>query len=126
MICVHVAPPPKTSPCTLLPGPDSWDKAGPTSCRAPAPSTAGCGTPEFGPQPSPYPGLRASFRQTTEGKGRRRGGRKGSGVPGPRLRDQRPAKSPTSSPVAPRHQWSLNIARVDGVIKRALAPGEAA
>lgn len=42
-------------------------------------------------------------------------GRKGPGATRTTSSGPGPGKTPTSSPKAPRHQWSLNIAQTDGV-----------
>lgn len=125
MPCFRLAAPPKTSPYTLLPGPDSRDIDRSDFSRDPAPSTAGSRTPELRTSalslPRPARLILAEDRGTRQTEGRQGGGVRGhrtsSSGPGP-------GKSPTSSPVAPRHQCSLNIARFDSVIKRSLAPGE--
>lgn len=119
---------PRQASCFLAPTPGTGDGSHfPPRPRAPAPGTAGSRSPELRTSallslPRPARLILAGDRGERQAEGRQAGARgHRTSPPGPG-----PGKSLTSSPVAPRHQRRLNIARVDGVIKRSWAPGEAA
>lgn len=119
MVCFHLVSPPKTPLYTLLSGSDSRDmKQIRFPSASPRPARPVLGPPNLESQPSSYPGLHASSGQRSGGKGGRRGGktpgvtRTASSVPGP-------GETATSSPKAPRHQSSLNVALADGVTQGA-------